>query len=65
MKKRLEEIQKSLEDSFDEQLNLSELEKIEGGEEKDGGSINALADCGAIVNNCNGGNCVVGCGKSS
>jgi hypothetical protein len=53
-----EEVEKSLDESFDEQLNLSELEDVEGGASEK--VYNTVANCS--TNNCNGGNCVANCG---
>lgn len=53
----------SLHHALEEELNLDELNSVEGGKESDQSpeQINAVANC--ATNNCNGGNCASGCGK--
>lgn len=56
--KQKETVAKSLEESLDEQLNLSDLENVEGGASE----TNAVSNCSS--NNCNGGNCASNCGTN-
>ena len=55
-----------IENSLAENLSLQEMENLEGGTESVAEAdkvVNAAADCKTITNNCEGGNCVSGCGN--